>query len=130
MNVTPQALGVTPSAATPIYFYTTPTDMRKGFDGLCGLVEQASDLSVTGGGLFVFVNRRRDRMKLLCFDGDGLVLWYKLLQRGTWQVPAGTAGTAGTAQGGRLKVDARQLRLILDGVDLASVKRRKRFVPQ
>ncbi len=120
-------LCVTPGSSTPIYFYTGPTDMRKGFVGLCGLVESASDLSVIGGGLFVFVNRRRDRMKILCFDGDGLVLWYKHLESGTWQVPAGDAHMRDTRNDGRLRIDAKQLRLILDGVDLASVKRRKRF---
>lgn len=115
------SLPVTPSASTPIYLYTEPADMRKGFVGLCGLVESASELPVTGGGLFVFVNRRRDRMKLLHFDGDGLVLWYKQLEAGRFQLPVAQAGRAHAA------IDATALRLILDGVDLQSVKRRKRF---
>ena len=115
-------LSVTPAATTPIYLYTAPTDMRKGFAGLSGLVESASDLRVTGGGLFVFINRRRDRMKVLCFDGDGLVLWYKQLERGRYQLPV-----SATEADDRLPIDATQLRLILDGIDLNSVKRRKRF---
>ena len=115
-------LSVTPAATTPIYLYTAPTDMRKGFAGLSGLVESASDLRVTDGGLFVFINRRRDRMKVLCFDGDGLVLWYKQLERGRYQLPDAASGN-----GDRLPIDATQLRLILDGIDLNSVKRRKRF---
>lgn len=115
------SLPVTPSAATPIYLYTLPADMRKGFAGLCGLVESVSDLTVTGGGLFVFVNRRRDRMKVLHFDGDGLVLWYKQLEAGRFQLPIARDGEAHAA------IDATALRLILDGIDLRSVKRRKRF---
>lgn len=120
-------LSVTPSANTPIYFYTAPTDMRKGFAGLTGLVESASDLRVTDGGLFVFVNRRRDRMKVLCFDGDGLVLWYKQLERGGYQLPEAPQADESGAHPDRLPIDATDLRLILDGVDLNSVKRRQRF---
>ena len=61
------SLSVTPTGRTPIYLYTAPADMRKGFVGLRGLIESApggSDLDVLAGGLFVFVNRRRDRMKV------------------------------------------------------------------
>ena len=118
------SLSVTPAASAAIYLYTAPTDMRKGFAGLCGLVESASGLSggrVIDGGLFVFVNRRRDRMKVLHFDGDGLVLWYKQLEAGRFQMPTPPADV------NRLAIDATQLRLILDGIDLSSVRRRKRF---
>ena len=114
-------LSVSPAATTPIYLYTAPTDMRKGFVGLCGLVEAASDLKVTHGGLFVFVNRRRDRIKVLHFDGDGLVLWYKQLEQGRFERPDAAPDAD------RILLDRAQLRLILDGIDLRSVKRRKRF---
>lgn len=113
----------------PIYLFTLATDMRKSFDGLCGLVQtHRPDAAVTGGltssgGLFVFLNRRRDRMKVLYFDGDGLAIWYKRLERGRYELPLNHGGAAS------LTIDARQLRLILDGIDLASVRRRKRYAP-
>ena len=120
------------SDAMPIYLFTLPTDMRKSFDGLCGLVEThlhgaeggcTGVKAVTGGQLFVFLNRRRDRMKVMYFDGDGLAIWYKRLERGRFQLP-------GVADGAdHIIIDARQLRLILDGIDLASVRRRQRYQP-
>ena len=115
------SLSVTPSGRTAIYLYTRPADMRKGFVGLRGLIESASDLNVTDGGLFVFVNRRRDRMKVLHFDGDGLICWYKQLEAGRFQLPASKPGADHAG------IDATQLRLILDGIDLSSARRRKRF---
>ena len=120
------------SDLTPIYLFTPPADMRKSFDGLCGLVEthlhaeeggRTGVEAVAGGRLFVFLNRRRDRMKVMYFDGDGLAIWYKRLERGRFQLP-------GVADGAdHIIIDARQLRLILDGIDLASVRRRQRYQP-
>jgi transposase len=115
---------LSPGETTPVYLCTQPTDMRKSFDGLCGLVESQFDgdhRGVTGGGLFVFINRRRDRMKVLYFDSDGLAIWYKRLERGRFELPARGAGRRS------LEIDARQLRLILDGIDLGSVRRRRRY---
>jgi len=112
----------------PIYLYSAPTDMRKGFNGLCGLVEAAAGdhapLDVTAGGLFVFINRARDRIKVLHFDRDGLAIWYKALEQGRFELPAVSHASD------RIVLDATQLRLILDGIDLSSVKRRKRYAPQ
>lgn len=112
------------SDATPIYLFTWPTDMRKSFDGLSGLIARhLGASSVTDGALFVFINRRRDRMKVMGFDGDGLAIWYKRLEAGRYELPMNPMGR------GDVRIDARQLRLILDGVDLGSVKRRKRYRP-
>jgi len=110
------------SDAMPIYLFTSPTDMRKSFDGLSGLVGQHFDASsLTDGSLFVFVNRRRDRMKVMYFDGDGLAIWYKRLEAGRYELPMNST------ERGDVRIDARQLRLILDGIDLGSVTRRKRY---
>lgn len=76
---------------------------------------------MTDGALFVFVNRLRDRVKVLHFDGDGLAIWYKQLEQGRFELPASTSASD------RVDLDATQLRLILDGIDLSSVKRRKRY---
>jgi len=110
--------------ATPIYLFTAPTDMRKSFDGLSGLISlHFESASVTDGSLFVFINRRRDRMKVMGFDGDGLAIWYKRLEEGRYELPTNPTDRRD------VRIDARQLRLILDGVDLRSVKRRKRYTP-
>ena len=65
-----------------VFAKTTPTDMRKSFDGLAGLVEQELGQQVESGHLFLFFNRRRDRIKVLWFVGDGLVIWYRRLESG------------------------------------------------
>lgn len=65
------------SASVRVFLCTRPTDMRKSFDGLTGLVQECFQQDVLTGHLFLFVNRRRDRIKVLYFDRDGLVIWYK-----------------------------------------------------
>jgi transposase len=71
------------AAAVRVYLCTRPTDMRKGFDGLQGI----------SGHLFLFLNRHRDRIKLLWWDRDGLVIWYKRLEAGTFQQPDPSPGS-------------------------------------
>ena len=104
-----------------IFLCVLPTDMRRGFDGLMRMAEEHLQQNVLDGGLFVFVNRRRDRVKILAWEGDGLSIWYKRLEAGSFQIPAGHARAAG------LELDATELSLLLSGVDLTSVKRRKRY---
>ena len=65
------------SAAVRVFLCTRPTDLRRGFDGLSGLVQECFSQDVLTGHLFLFLNRRRDRIKILYFDRDGLVIWYK-----------------------------------------------------
>ena len=104
-----------------LYLCTTPTDMRKSFDGLHTLVRQVFQLDPLDGHLFLFVNRRGDRVKMLWWDRDGLALFYKRLEAGTYQLPVVVEGARG------VEIDATQLALLLGGVDLASAKRRKRY---
>jgi transposase len=103
-----------------IFFCTAPADMRRSFDGLARMAEEHLAKQVLAGGLFVFVNKRRDRLKLLWFDGDGYCLWYKRLEEGTFQMP--TVRDERTS----LTLSATDLSLILGGVDLAA-RRRKRY---
>lgn len=105
-----------------LYLCTTPTDMRKSFDGLHTLVRQVFELDPLDGHLFLFVNRRRDRIKLLWWDRDGLALWYKRLEMGTYQLPVVSDDARG------VEIDATQLALLLSGVDQSSAKRRKRYL--
>ena len=78
-----------------VFLCTRPTDMRKSFDGLLALAQEHLARDVLQGGLFVFVNRRRDRVKILAWEGDGLSIWYKRLEAGTFQIPAGRARAGG-----------------------------------
>jgi transposase len=95
--------------------------MRKSFDGLSGIVRSAFDADPLDGSLFLFINRRRDRLKILYWDRDGLALWYKRLEAGTFEV------LACHNDQGHVEIDATQLAMILNGVSLNSAKRRKRY---
>lgn len=114
-----------PTTSLRVFAYTRPTDMRKSFDGLCGLVEQELGQQVESGHLFLFFNRRHNRVKVLYFVGDGLVIFYRRLERGTFEVPrtvnVGDDKTAG------VELRWSDLALILEGIELSSVRRRKRW---
>ncbi len=107
-------------ASVRIFLCTRPTDMRKSFDGLSGLVQECFGQGPLTGHLFLFVNRRRDRIKVLYFDRDGLAIWYKRLEAGTFQLPS-------TGERDGIELQPAQLALILSGIDLASARQRKRF---
>jgi hypothetical protein len=102
--------------------------MRKSFSGLVGIVEQELGRQVEAGGLFLFFNRRRNSVKVLFFTGDGLAIFYRRLERGTFELPqaAAAASAAGTTAAG-VEIELGDLALILNGIELASVKRRKRW---
>ncbi len=106
---------------TRIFAFSGPTDMRKGFNGLSGLVAEHFDVELLSGHLFLFCNRRRDRIKLLYWDKDGLAIWYKRLEAGSYQLPKIDSDTDS------LEINQMQLSLLLSGIDLASVKQRKRY---
>ena len=112
---------VKPLGATRVFVCTAPTDMRKSFDGLCGLVSDALKLDPLCGALFLFCNRRRDRLKLLYWDNDGYALWYKRLEQGTFQVPAAASDSR------HVILTPGELAMMLDGIDLSQVRRRKRY---
>ena len=101
------------------YLYSEATDMRKGFNGLSGLVRNEMGANPLSGSVFIFVNRRKDRMKLLVWETDGFVMYYKLLEMGTFQLPEKQANNG--------EISWQQLMLILEGVELSSVKKRKRY---
>jgi transposase len=104
-----------------IYLCVEATDMRRGFDGLLRMAEEHLARDVLSGGLFVFVNRRRDRLKLLYWDNDGLAIWHKRLEAGRFQLPAVEASVSSVTLTGT------ELALILGGIDLASARQRKRY---
>lgn len=104
-----------------IFLSTQPADMRKSFDGLKHLVEEFLQDDPLSGHLFVFRNRRGDRLKILYWDRDGLAIWYKRLEAGTFRFPAATGEQTS------LEIRPSDLAMLLDGVDLASVRRGKRY---
>ena len=113
-------IGISPS--TPIYLCTLPCDMRKSFDGLCGLVRDYMGKQPLSGHLYVFVNRFCDRMKVLLWDRDGFWLFYKRLEQGCFQMPSFTEHPQP-----HLMITYDQLVLMLEGIDIGSIRRRKRF---
>jgi transposase len=111
------------SPTVKIFLGAEPTDMRKGFDSLAHLVESSMSLNPLSGHLFVFRSRRGDRIKVLYWDKDGYALWYKRLEKGSFRFP--TAASTNGSKG--LEVKAADLMMILDGVDLGSVRRQQRY---
>ena len=106
-----------------VYVSREPCDMRKSFNGLTGLVRDALKLDPLSGHLFVFRSRRGDRIKILYWDRDGYAMWYKRLEKGSFRFPI--AATASASKG--VEVKAADLMMILDGVDLGSVRRQRRY---
>ena|ERR1700733_8555750 len=105
-----------------IFLCTEPADMRKNINGLSGLVRKSMTLDPLSGHLFVFRNQRGDRPKALYWDSDGFAIWYKMLQRGTFRFPdLKNYSSAG------LEIDHSTLRLILDGIDLSTIRRQQRY---
>ncbi len=106
------------SAAVRVYVATAPADMRKSFDGLYALAS-GLNLDPLSGHLFVFINKRRDRIKILYWDRAGLAVWAKRLEKGTFRIPDATAD--------RVEMSAADLAALLAGIDLASARRRPRY---
>lgn len=115
--------------ALRVFAKTGPTDMRRSFSGLVGLVENELRQQVESGDLFLFFNRRGDRVKALWFAGDGLVIWYKRLECGTFEAPKAARAVQedGSVPPAGIEMRLSDLTLILEGIDLASVRRRPRW---
>jgi transposase len=103
--------------ATRIYVATGATDMRKSFDGLYGLVREWLECDPTNGHLYLFANARRDRMKILVFDGASLWVCARRMERGRLRWPE--------AEGGKMQLSRKEFALLLGGVDLTQTQPRK-----
>jgi transposase len=110
------------ASSSRIFVHALPTDMRKSFDALCGIVKDEFQKDILQGDYFVFFNRVLDRCKILLWDHDGLILVYKRLEKGCFQRPVANA-----SQTLAIEVDSTTMMLILRGIDLNSAKRRKRY---
>jgi len=104
-----------------IYVCPDPVDMRKSHDGLAAIMQERLAIDPLSGHLVLFVNRRRDLLKLQWFDRSGHVILFKRLESGTFQLPVVPAGAR------RAEIDPAELTMILEGIDLRSVVRRKRY---
>lgn len=111
------------SAQTKVFLAKEPTDMRKGFQGLIALTESILEQDPLSGHLFVFINRRRDMLKILHWDGCSFWIWYRQLEQGTHQLPI--LGAADESAG--IELTPTQLTLMLDGIDLRSARQRLRY---
>lgn len=103
------------------FLHRDKTDMRKGIDGLSGLVRSGLKRDPLSGEVFIFFNHRRTHVKLLHWERDGFSIYYKRLERGTYELPAIDE------QSGSAELRSDELMLILHGISLSSVQRRKRF---
>jgi transposase len=100
--------------------YIEVIDMRKGVDGLSGLVRNGLQKDPLSGDVFIFLNRRRNQIKLLLWEGDGFALYYKRLEKGNYEIPS-------FEHKNEAEIHSRELVLILQGVVLKSVKRTDRY---
>ena len=104
-----------------IWLAAQPIDLRKSFDSLAALVREGLQGDPLSGDIFVFRNKAADRIKLLIWEEDGYAIWYKRLEAGTFRVPPSPQAQP------RVEVRAADLVMLLDGIDLSSVKRGKRY---
>jgi transposase len=105
---------------TNIYLCTQPVDFRKGFDGLTGVVTSALGHNVTDGSLFLFVNRKQDRIKALWWETGGLTLWYRRLEQGTVELPKADGNQ------NHVTIDSVELAMWIAGVPLKSAQQRRK----
>ena len=110
-----------PPASVRVYLATSPCDMRRSFDGLRALVSAVMQLDAFAGHLFVFANRRRDRVKILYWDRDGFAVWSKRLEEGTYAMPFLDSEEV------RREITAQELGALLSGIDLSQAERRTRY---
>jgi len=107
------------SSSCRLLLYNRPTDMRKSFNGLCGLVISQLGGNPQSGEVFIFINKRRDKIKLLHWEQDGFVLYYKRLEQGTFEIPR--------FEGNRYRMRWAELTLMISGLSATELRQRKRY---
>jgi transposase len=111
------------SSSNRFHLYSQATDMRKSFDGLSGLVQENLGGNPCGGDVFIFINRQRDKIKLLHWQGISFTLYYKRLEKGTFELPQYDASV------GSITLSYAQLVMVVDGLSIKNIERRKQYVP-
>lgn len=108
-------------ASVRVYLCLSPCDMRRSFDGLHALVRDHLELDPFAGHLYLFANKRKDRLKILYWDRDGFAIWAKRLEAGSYAIPSGEPGST------RFEITVEELGALQSGIDLSSAVRRKRY---
>jgi len=108
-------------ASVRVYLCLSPTDMRRSFDGLHALVRDHLQLDAFAGHLYIFANRKKDRLKILYWNNDGFAIWAKRLEEGVFAIPLGESGST------RLEITTEEMGAVLSGIDLQQATRRKRY---
>lgn len=111
------------SSINRFHLYSQPTDMRKSFDGLSGIIQDALGSNPCSGDVFVFINRRRDKVKLLHWQGISFMLYYKRLEEGTFEVPNYDP------QVGSITLNYTQMVMLVDGLTIKNIHKRKSYNP-
>lgn len=112
------------SSTYKFHLYTDATDMRKSFDGLSGLIQDFLETSPKGSSVFVFINKQRDKVKLLHWVGSGYLLYYKRLEEGTFELPQYEVS------GAMIRLSYTQMVMLIDGISIVNIKRRKRYLSE
>ncbi len=112
------------SSTHKFHLYTESTDMRKSFDGLSGLVQNFLETSPVGPSVFVFINKQRDKVKLLHWVGSGYLLYYKRLEEGTFELPKYEVSH------GMIRLSYTQMVMLIDGISIVNIHKRKRYLSQ
>jgi len=110
------------STENNFHLYSHPTDMRKSFDALSGLVRNNLGSDPTNGEVFIFINKRRDKIKLLHWQGSGYLLYYKRLEKGTFELPRYDASI------GSITLGYSQMVMIIDGLSIKNLQKRSRYI--
>jgi transposase len=95
--------------------------MRKGFDGLSGLVQSKMGSNPTDGSVYIFINRRRDRMKMLVWEPGGFMMYYKRLEQGTFDLPQKSG------ESGKIQISWEILAMLISGIKTVKIIRKKRY---
>jgi transposase len=109
------------SSGNKFHLYSQPTDMRKSFDGLSGLIQNTLGSNPCSGDVFIFINRRRDKIKLLHWQGISFTLYYKRLEEGTFEVPIYEPEV------GSIVLSYTQIVMLVDGLTIKNINKRKRY---
>lgn len=108
------------SSAQRYFIYSDLADMRKGFDSLCGVVRQEFKMNPLSGDVFIFLSRSKNKIKLLQWQRDGFAIYYKRLEKGTFELPMNIEGSSAL-------ISSQQLMLIMEGIKLSSIKKHRRY---
>jgi transposase len=111
------------SSENKFHLYSEPTDMRKSFDGLSGIIRNLLETDPCNGDVFIFINKRHDKIKLLHWQGISFTLYYKRLEKGTFEIPSYNMTS------GSISLTYTQLVMIIDGLSIKNIEKRKSYNP-